>query len=116
MDNQDCNVLNEVACEHRLRASEAIVKDSDLILYLFGCRVAWLREHDGNALERLLMARQAEDTYTRSVAQWLLHGIDRSLPPPAWDEPVSRKPITLSSSRKGLGTQQSKNCKGEIRR
>lgn len=64
-------------------ASEPAIKDSDVILYLFGCRLAWLREQDHSALEQLLMAQQAEDTYTRTVAQWLLQGIEKSLPLPA---------------------------------
>lgn len=83
MDNQDCKSINAVVREYRLGASEAIRNDSDLILYLFGCRVAWLREQDHTALKQLLIAQRSEDTYTRSVAQWLLHGLEKSLPAPA---------------------------------
>jgi len=67
----------------QLNTIEAATKESDLVFYLFGCRVAWLREHDRDALEQLLIAQQSEDTYTRSVAQWLVHGLEKSLPAPA---------------------------------
>ncbi len=78
MKNLDCNATSVAVV-----SAEVTSQDSDLILFLLACRVAWLHEQDRAALDQLWIAQQAEDPDTRLVAQWLLHGIEKPLPPPA---------------------------------
>lgn len=59
----------------RIRSRAAAdAKEADL-LFFFACRLAWLREQDGEALDILMAAEQSSDPQTNALARWLLHEI-----------------------------------------
>lgn len=63
--------LNEVQCPVALEATN----QPDL-LFLFACRLAWLREQDRKALERLWAAADSTEPQTHAIAHCLLNGIE----------------------------------------
>lgn len=53
----------------------------DTFLYLFGCRLEWLRNHDIRAFEQLQRAAQSPDLCTQSLGQWFLRDLEEMAGP-----------------------------------